>query len=60
MSKILLIFMFLISTLNVSVYAEEKKCKVYDIICKSKAAIENTKEYQKKEWKKASDKIKKK
>ena len=60
MKKALLIFVFLITTLNVSVYADEKKCKAYDIICKSKAAIENTKEYQKKEWKKARDKLKKK
>ena len=47
MNRILIIF-FLILNFNNSVYAEEKKCRTFDIVCKTKNFVSETKEFQKK------------
>ena len=44
---------------NSTVYANEVKCKFYDVICKGKKFAIETKEYQEKEYKKAFEKRKK-
>ena len=41
-----------------SAYANEVKCKFYDVVCKTKKFTTDTKAYQKKEFKKASQKVK--
>ncbi len=47
MNKILLIVV-LIFGLNSFVFAEEKKCRTFDIACKTKNFVNETKEFQKK------------
>ena len=47
MNKILLIVV-LIFSFNSSVSAEEKKCRTFDIACKTKNFVNETKEFQKK------------
>ena len=49
MNKILLIVV-LIFSFNSSVSAEEKKCRTFDIACKTKNFVNETKEFQKKKW----------
>ena len=58
MSKITLLFIFLILSLNSSIYADELKCKKFDVKCKTKKFIEETKEYQKKGLKESKEQIK--
>ena len=41
MNRILIVF-FLMLNLNSSVYAEEKKCKTFDIACKTKNFVSET------------------
>ena len=59
MKKTLLFITFLAFCFSGSVYANEVKCKFYDVICKGKKFAIETKEYQKKEYKKAFEKRKK-
>ena len=47
MNKILLIVV-LIFGLSSFVFAEEKKCRTFDIACKTKNFVNETKEFQKK------------
>ncbi len=47
MNKILLIII-LIFGFNSSVSAEEKKCRTFDVACKTKNFVNETKEFQKK------------
>ena len=47
MNKILLIIV-LIFSFDSSVFAEEKKCRTFDIACKTKNFVNETKEFQKK------------
>ena len=44
----ILIIVFLILNLNSSASAEEKKCRTFDIACKTKNFVNETKEFQKK------------
>lgn len=69
MNKTILTFVFLTFIFSGIANANEVKCKVYDVICKSKQIVKNTQEYQKQAWsessvekgiKKAGEKIKKK
>jgi|TARA_B110000014_G_C19496579_1_gene268433 hypothetical protein len=59
MKKIILMFTFLSLALSGPVNANEVACKAYDIPCKMKKFADETKEYQKKEWDKAGEKLKK-
>ena len=57
--KIIIIFLtFLSLAFSSSVYANEVKCKIYDVVCKSKNFVTDTKEYQKKEFEEAAKKKK--
>ena len=58
MNRILIVF-FLMLNLNSSVYAEEKKCKTFDIACKTKNFVSETTEFQKKKLGEGLSKIKK-
>ena len=58
MNKITLLFIFLILGFNSSIYADEIKCKKFDVKCKAQKIIEETKEYQKKGIKKSKEQIK--
>ena len=49
MNRILIVF-FLIMNLNSPVYAEEKKCRTFDIACKTKNFVSPTIEFQKKKF----------
>ena len=51
-------FTLLTLILYSSANANEVTCKAYDIPCKMKKFAEDTKEYQKKEWDKAGEKLK--
>ncbi len=47
--KILLIFIvFVFTNLNTLLFATEKKCGKFDVVCKSKKFVNDTKEFQKK------------
>ena len=59
MNKITLLFIFLILSFNSSIYADEIKCKKFDIKCKTKNFIEESKEYQKKGIKDSKEQLKK-
>ena len=52
MKKTILLITFLTFSFSGSVYANEVKCKFYDVLCKTQKFASDTKEYQKKEWKK--------
>jgi len=55
--KIIIIFLtFLSLTFSSSVYANEVKCKIYDVVCKTKNFVTDTKEYQKKKFEEAAKK----
>ena len=55
--KIIIIFLtFLSLTFSSSVYANEVKCKIYDVVCKTKKFVTDTKEYQKKKFEEAAKK----
>lgn len=53
MKKIIIISIFLVSVLYIPLNASEA-CGKFNLICKAKQSYQNTKEYQKKEWDKAS------
>jgi hypothetical protein len=53
-----LVFMFLIFSFNTSLYAQETKCKSYNIACKVGKFVSDTKEFQKEEWSKEKGKLK--
>ena len=53
-----LIFMFLIFGFNTPLYAQETKCKSYNIACKVGKFVSDTKEFQKEEWSKEKGKLK--
>ena len=57
MNRILIVF-FLIMNLNSPVYAEEKKCRTFDIACKTKNFVSPTIEFQKKKFGEGFSKIK--
>ena len=46
MKKILLFSIFIIFAFNSSISADELKCKTFDLKCKSKKFIKETKDYQ--------------
>jgi len=50
MKKIILLVTCLSLSFNSSVYANEPKCKFYDLVCKTGKFAKDTKEYQKKEF----------
>ena len=58
MKKTLIIIMFLIFSFNISVNAEEKKCKTFDVGCKMGKFLSDTKEFQKKGLKQSKVQIK--
>lgn len=64
MKIISLIVTFLTLSLYSSVFAEEKKCRSFDLFCKTTSAVhkivDDTKKFQKKEWNEAEKKMKKK
>ena len=51
--------MFLFFSLNISVFADEKKCGAFDLGCKTKKAIDNITKYQKEGLEKSKKQIKK-
>ena len=53
-----LIFIFLVIGFSTSLYAQEKKCKSYNIACKVGKFVSDTKEFQKNEWSKEKGKLK--
>jgi hypothetical protein len=59
MKKIILLLSFLTLSFNISVYADEEKCKFYDVLCKTKKFTADTKDYQKKKWSEGNSKLKK-
>ena len=59
MKKTLLLITFLAFFFSGSVYANEVKCKFYNVICKTQKFASDTKEYQIKEWEKSNLKVKK-
>ena len=58
MNRIILLLIFLISTFNSSLFANELRCKNFDVKCKTKKFIEETKKYQKKGLEKSKEQIK--
>jgi hypothetical protein len=63
MKKILLLFIIITFSFNTNLIAEEpKKCKKFDVFCKSKEGVKgfwkNTSEFQKKGLKESADQIK--
>jgi len=58
MKKISLISIFLFFNLNILVFADEKKCGTFDLGCKTKKFVENTKKFQNKGLEESKDKIK--
>mgnify|MGYP006133915085 CR=1 FL=1 len=58
MKSIILLLTFVSLSFNSTVYANEVKCKFYDVVCKGKKIAIETKEYQKKEFKKAAQRTK--
>ncbi len=58
MKSIILLLTFVSLSFNITVYANEVKCKFYDVLCKGKKIAIETKEYQKKEFKKAAQRNK--
>ena len=59
MKKTILLILFLTFVFGSSVYANEVKCKIYDIVCKAQKFASDTKEYQINAWKKDSSKVQK-
>tara|TARA_B110000971_G_scaffold209059_1_gene234760 strand:- start:171 stop:389 length:219 start_codon:yes stop_codon:yes gene_type:complete len=59
MKTIFIISTCLLLGFNITVHAEEVKCKLYDVVCKTKKFSDDTINYQKKEFKKAVEKRKK-
>ena len=57
MKKILFLSIFLFFSLNISVFADEKKCGTFDIGCKTKKFIDDTKNYQKKGYEKSKKQV---
>mgnify|MGYP000899895495 CR=1 FL=1 len=51
MKKTVLIFLSFILISYLPAKADVTKCKIYDVICKSKKAFKETKEFQKEAWK---------
>ncbi|MBD1172511.1 hypothetical protein IDG78_03075 [Pelagibacterales bacterium SAG-MED05] len=58
MNRTILLFIFLISGFNSSISANELRCKNFDVKCKTKKFIEETKKYQKKGLEKSKEQIK--
>ena len=56
MKTIILLSTFLTLVFSNFVYANEAKCKFYDVVCKAQKFTADTKEYQKKELNKAKNK----
>ena len=48
--KIIIIALIIFTHFDFLLYADENICKKFDIKCKSKKFIDETKDYQKKEW----------
>ena len=59
MKKIFFIIKLLFLSFNFSVFATEKKCGTFDLGCKTKKIIDDTKKYQKKGLDKSKDQINK-
>jgi len=57
MKKILLLFVFLAFSIDGFLYADELKCKKFDLKCKSKKLINETKDFQKKGIEKSKKQI---
>ena len=57
MKKILFLSTFLFFSLNISVFADEKKCGTFDIGCKTKKFIDDTKNYQKKGFDQSKEQV---
>jgi hypothetical protein len=58
MKTTILLLTFLFLCFNSSAYANRVKCKFYDVVCKAKKFTADTKAYQEREFKKASQKVK--
>ena len=56
--KILILSTIIILCFSLKLSANENMCKKFDIICKSKNYVKDTKEFQKKEWEKGKKQIK--
>jgi hypothetical protein len=48
MNKVIIVFLLTMFTFSTSLYADEKKCKIFELVCKSKKFINDTKEFQNK------------
>ena len=55
--KILILSTIIILSFSLKLSANENTCKKFDIICKSKNYIKDTKEFQKKNWEKGKKQI---
>jgi len=58
MKTVILLSTFLTLVFSNFVYANEAKCKFYDVVCKAQKFTADTKEYQKKQWKSAGGGLK--
>jgi hypothetical protein len=58
MKKILLVYIFLFFNINISLFADEEKCGTFDLKCKSKKFVEDTKKFQNEGLEKSKDQIK--
>tara|TARA_B100000767_G_C19453000_1_gene404822 strand:- start:298 stop:522 length:225 start_codon:yes stop_codon:yes gene_type:complete len=59
MKKFIALTLLLIFSINNSIHSEEVKCKAYQLLCKSKIFIKETKEFQKKGLDQTIEKISK-
>ena len=58
MKKFLPLFIFITLCLSISISADEVKCKKFDVKCKTKKFIEETKDFQKKGFEEGKKQIK--
>ena len=58
MKKFLPLFIFITLCLSISISADEIKCKKFDVKCKTKKFIEETKDFQKKGFEEGKKQIK--
>ena len=58
MNKVIIAFILTMFTFSTSLYADEKKCKIFQLVCKSKQFLNDTKEFQKQGLDKTVDQLK--
>ena len=58
MKKTLFLSILTFFIISASLYADEKKCKAFNLLCKSKQFINETKDFQKQGIEKTKDQLK--